>query len=118
MEEDRAVSLEDAERSLLSLNAHPDQFPKYIEKFITRSAGQDTNAALLWTLYIICGGNPKEVAQKLLRQTKSGVCGMVWKSGQTAYKCRTCELDPTWYGTVSCVCFSLDSVLLCPKLTQ
>ncbi|KAH3732377.1 E3 ubiquitin-protein ligase PRT6 [Pelomyxa schiedti] len=33
---------------------------------------------------------------------KPSVCGLVWKNGDTAYKCRTCESDPTCAICVQC----------------
>lgn len=36
------------------------------------------------------------------RATSSSVCGKVWKSDQLAYKCKTCERDPTCVICVEC----------------
>ncbi|KAA8492105.1 E3 ubiquitin-protein ligase UBR3 [Porphyridium purpureum] len=33
---------------------------------------------------------------------RSGVCGLVWKKDELAYKCKTCERDPTCAICVSC----------------
>lgn len=91
-----ALAISDPVSSVQYLNAHPDQISKCVELALL---GEDVQVekVLPWVLYIICGEDPRLCAAKLMKMTKSGVCGMVWKSGQTAYKCKTCELDPTWY---------------------
>lgn len=42
------------------------------------------------------GGNGRQL-EELAQASTPSVCGRVWKSNETAYKCRTCEMDPTWY---------------------
>ena len=37
----------------------------------------------------------KHATQSLSKCTASGVCGKVWKTGDTVYHCRTCGMDPS-----------------------
>uniref|UniRef100_A0A182N0G2 E3 ubiquitin-protein ligase n=1 Tax=Anopheles dirus TaxID=7168 RepID=A0A182N0G2_9DIPT len=44
----------------------------------------------------ICGPNPEEYLQQLKQtDTKSSVCGRVFKIGEPTYSCRECSMDPT-----------------------
>lgn len=45
----------------------------------------------------IQGGENAKQLEELAQASTPSVCGKVWKSNETAYKCRTCEMDPTWY---------------------
>eukprot|EP00871_Galdieria_phlegrea_P002761 jgi/Galph1/3486/GphlegSOOS_G2139.1 len=57
--------------------------------------------------HIICGEAPGSSKLDFLRNIpgnvpRGGVCGTVWKKDELAYKCRTCERDPTCAICVQC----------------
>lgn len=60
--------------------------------------GDDDQSAIVWIQWLLCEGDMtrfKEAMQMI--QKASGVCGVTWTPGQVAFKCRTCEMDPTWF---------------------
>eukprot|EP01100_Stratorugosa_tubuloviscum_P008326 TRINITY_DN3463_c1_g1_i3.p1 TRINITY_DN3463_c1_g1~~TRINITY_DN3463_c1_g1_i3.p1 ORF type:complete len:133 (-),score=52.58 TRINITY_DN3463_c1_g1_i3:441-839(-) len=48
-----------------------------------------------WFSWLIFGKDPNEAISQLKIDAilKSQVCGLVWKPGTNAYRCRTCEND-------------------------
>jgi hypothetical protein len=50
-----------------------------------------------WIPFLLVEGNVAKYQETfgLLAKTM-GVCGKTWVPGQVAFKCRTCEKDPTW----------------------
>lgn len=60
--------------------------------------------SLLWIQWLMFGCNPedclKDMAQKAAGQR--AVCGSVWGQNDLAYRCRTCENDPTCAICVPC----------------
>lgn len=56
-----------------------------------------------WFPLFISNGDPQQydMYSQLLRESR-GVCGATWKPGQIAFKCRTCEKDPTCAICQSC----------------
>ena len=56
-----------------------------------------------WILWMALGGEPEASLQKLAEESGgSGVCGAVWGANDIAYRCRTCEYDPTCAICVPC----------------
>ncbi|KAH7292156.1 hypothetical protein KP509_29G053500 [Ceratopteris richardii] len=57
-----------------------------------------------WAQWLMLGGDPKVIMKELQQETGNarGVCGAVWGSGDLAYRCRTCENDPTCAVCVPC----------------
>ena len=60
------------------------------------SADESIDRAGLWLRYFLCLGNiGKEKFYDSILTTNRGVCGKAWTVGQIAFKCRTCQKDPT-----------------------
>ncbi|KAJ4842672.1 hypothetical protein Tsubulata_014891 [Turnera subulata] len=58
---------------------------------------------MLWIKWMMFMGDPTEALKNLSTMCEGrGVCGAVWGSNDIAYRCRTCELDPTCAICVSC----------------
>eukprot|EP01027_Heterolobosea_sp_BB2_P001448 GEZU01002196.1.p1 GENE.GEZU01002196.1~~GEZU01002196.1.p1 ORF type:complete len:168 (+),score=11.70 GEZU01002196.1:60-563(+) len=73
------------------LKTHPEQIESFLQ-YTTEAHGiEDT---LEWVSWIIAGGNLKNAAP-LVANKSSGVCGRTWLPGDIAFKCKTCEKDPT-----------------------
>ncbi|XP_024387527.1 E3 ubiquitin-protein ligase PRT6 isoform X2 [Physcomitrium patens] len=60
--------------------------------------------ALKWVQWVMFQGEPQAVLAAAGQGTGStrGVCGAVWGSNDIAYRCRTCEHDPTCAICVPC----------------
>ncbi|CAI5471154.1 unnamed protein product [Closterium sp. Yama58-4] len=55
-----------------------------------------------WILWAACGSDPESALAALGQSGASGVCGAVWGASDIAYRCRTCEHDPTCAICVPC----------------
>ncbi|KAH9325221.1 hypothetical protein KI387_005399, partial [Taxus chinensis] len=57
-----------------------------------------------WIQWLMFEENPQEVLEELGKQNEGtqGVCGAVWGNNDIAYRCRTCEHDPTCAICVPC----------------
>eukprot|EP00249_Psilotum_nudum_P030682 c43569_g1_i1 orf=3-659(-) len=57
-----------------------------------------------WAQWLMFEADPDLVLEAIRRQTggQKGVCGAVWGSDDIAYRCRTCENDPTCAICVPC----------------
>ncbi|KAL3623063.1 hypothetical protein CASFOL_031879 [Castilleja foliolosa] len=53
--------------------------------------------SMAWMQWLMFEGSPEEALENLskLCANKQGVCGAVWGHNDIAYRCRTCEHDPT-----------------------
>ncbi|CAI5479531.1 unnamed protein product [Closterium sp. Yama58-4] len=60
------------------------------------------SGAVDWILWAACGSDPESALQSLGQSGASGVCGAVWGASDIAYRCRTCEHDPTCAICVPC----------------
>ncbi|KAJ4782433.1 E3 ubiquitin-protein ligase UBR3 [Rhynchospora pubera] len=60
--------------------------------------------ALQWIQWLMFRQDPQESLQALAEESAGtrGVCGSVWGQNDLAYKCRTCEHDPTCAICVPC----------------
>ncbi|XP_076890085.1 E3 ubiquitin-protein ligase PRT6-like [Bidens hawaiensis] len=60
--------------------------------------------SMAWLQWLMFEGDPADMLQRLavLNAGKRGVCGSVWGQNDIAYRCRTCEHDPTCAICVSC----------------
>ncbi|XP_072959504.1 E3 ubiquitin-protein ligase PRT6 isoform X1 [Typha angustifolia] len=60
--------------------------------------------SLLWLQWLMFEGDPQAVLKDLAQKSvgQRGVCGSVWGQNDLAYRCRTCELDPTCAICVPC----------------
>ncbi|KAJ0560472.1 putative carboxypeptidase U transcription factor interactor and regulator Znf-B family [Helianthus annuus] len=60
--------------------------------------------SMVWLQWLMFDGDPVDMLQRLalLNVGQRGVCGSVWASGEMAYRCRTCEIDPTCAICVPC----------------
>ncbi|XP_047330050.1 E3 ubiquitin-protein ligase PRT6 [Impatiens glandulifera] len=60
--------------------------------------------SLVWCQWLMFEGNPNDVLQMLAENGGGGrgVCGAVWGNNDIAYRCRTCEHDPTCAICVPC----------------
>ncbi|MCO5595657.1 hypothetical protein L7F22_049702 [Adiantum nelumboides] len=65
---------------------------------------QGCKEGIRWAQWLMFGGNPEEKMKEIREETGHvrGVCGAVWGSNDIAYRCRTCENDPTCAICVSC----------------
>ncbi|KAI3474423.1 hypothetical protein Pfo_029284 [Paulownia fortunei] len=59
---------------------------------------------LIWLQWLMFEGEPKVALEQLakLSANQRGVCGAVWGNNDIAYRCRTCEHDPTCAICVPC----------------
>ncbi|KAM3736727.1 hypothetical protein ACB098_09G002400 [Castanea mollissima] len=60
--------------------------------------------SMLWLQWLMFEGEPTSVLKNLSRMSSGqrGVCGAVWGNNDVAYRCRTCEHDPTCAICVPC----------------
>ncbi|GER57266.1 E3 ubiquitin-protein ligase ubr1 [Striga asiatica] len=60
--------------------------------------------SMAWLQWLMFEGDPKEALEDLTRMSSDerGVCGAVWGNHDIAYRCRTCEHDPTCAICVPC----------------
>ncbi|CAK8541646.1 unnamed protein product [Lathyrus sativus] len=60
--------------------------------------------SLLWLQWLMFKGDPREALKGLSNMSvgQRGVCAAVWGSTDLAYRCRTCEHDPTCAICVPC----------------
>ncbi|CAA0829795.1 E3 ubiquitin-protein ligase PRT6 [Striga hermonthica] len=60
--------------------------------------------SMTWLQWLMFEGDPKEALEDLTRMSSDerGVCGAVWGNHDIAYRCRTCEHDPTCAICVPC----------------
>eukprot|EP00906_Rhabdomonas_costata_P034740 RCo048859 len=69
--------------------------------FEMASSPEETVAkCTLWILRIIGDGDPSAVFEHFTSQ--SAACGKIWKANELAYKCNTCQGDPTCAICVEC----------------
>ncbi|XP_020524000.1 E3 ubiquitin-protein ligase PRT6 isoform X2 [Amborella trichopoda] len=60
--------------------------------------------SILWLQWLMFGNSPHTVLENLAKSStgQHGVCGAVWGNQDIAYRCRTCEHDPTCAICVPC----------------
>ncbi|CAA0842859.1 E3 ubiquitin-protein ligase PRT6 [Striga hermonthica] len=60
--------------------------------------------SMTWLQWLMFEGDPQEALENLARTSSDerGVCGAVWGNNDIAYRCRTCEHDPTCAICVPC----------------
>lgn len=60
--------------------------------------------SMLWLQWLMFEGEPASALKNLSRMSSGqrGVCGAVWGNNDVAYRCRTCEHDPTCAICVPC----------------
>ncbi|KAH9672311.1 E3 ubiquitin-protein ligase PRT6 [Citrus sinensis] len=58
--------------------------------------------SMLWLQWLMFEREPEKVLRKLSKIGQRGVCGAVWGNNDIAYRCRTCEHDPTCAICVPC----------------
>ncbi|GER43525.1 E3 ubiquitin-protein ligase ubr1 [Striga asiatica] len=60
--------------------------------------------SMTWLQWLMFEGDPQEALENLARMSSNerGVCGAVWGNNDIAYRCRTCEHDPTCAICVPC----------------
>ncbi|XP_024965877.1 E3 ubiquitin-protein ligase PRT6 isoform X3 [Cynara cardunculus var. scolymus] len=70
-----------------------------------RSSTDDLlHESMTWLQWLMFEGDPDDVLQRLTMMNvgRRGVCGAVWGHNDIAYRCRTCEHDPTCAICVPC----------------
>lgn len=70
-----------------------------------RSSTEDLlHESMTWLQWLMFEGDPDDVLQRLAMMNvgRRGVCGAVWGHNDIAYRCRTCEHDPTCAICVPC----------------
>ncbi|GJP86815.1 hypothetical protein CLOP_g16791 [Closterium sp. NIES-67] len=95
-----AAALDEAVAAVMSLsggrvgfNLDPDALALVKEAY---------SGAVDWILWAACGSDPESTLAALGQSGASGVCGAVWGASDIAYRCRTCEHDPTCAICVPC----------------
>lgn len=60
--------------------------------------------SLLWIQWMMFQGDPQDFLKNMAQESadKRAVCGVVWGRNDLAYRCRTCEHDPTCAICVPC----------------
>lgn len=60
--------------------------------------------SMLWLQWLMFEGEPSDALRNLSKMSfgQRGVCGAVWGQNDLAYRCRTCENDPTCAICVPC----------------
>ncbi|KAK6152462.1 hypothetical protein DH2020_015097 [Rehmannia glutinosa] len=60
--------------------------------------------SMIWLQWLMFEGDPEEALENLAKMSANqrGVCGAVWGNNDIAYRCRTCEHDPTCAICVPC----------------
>ncbi|XVE76368.1 hypothetical protein DITRI_Ditri12bG0166800 [Diplodiscus trichospermus] len=60
--------------------------------------------SMVWLRWLMFQGEPINALKNLAKSSigQRGVCGAVWRSGDIAYRCRTCERDQTCAICVPC----------------
>ncbi|XP_009596027.1 E3 ubiquitin-protein ligase PRT6 isoform X1 [Nicotiana tomentosiformis] len=58
--------------------------------------------SMIWLQWLMFEGEPRGALEQLASSGQRGVCGAVWGSNDIAYRCRTCEHDPTCAICVPC----------------
>ncbi|KAL3622662.1 hypothetical protein CASFOL_033479 [Castilleja foliolosa] len=60
--------------------------------------------SMIWLQWLMFEGDPEEALENLAKlcANQQGVCGAVWGNNDIAYRCRTCEHDPTCAICVPC----------------
>ncbi|KAH9735916.1 E3 ubiquitin-protein ligase PRT6 [Citrus sinensis] len=58
--------------------------------------------SMSWLQWLMFEREPEKVLRKLSKIGQRGVCGAVWGNDDIAYRCRTCEHDPTCAICVPC----------------
>ncbi|KAL6496213.1 hypothetical protein OROGR_029471 [Orobanche gracilis] len=60
--------------------------------------------SMIWLQWLMFEGDPEEALENLAKMStnQGGVCGAIWGKNDIAYRCRTCEHDPTCAICVPC----------------
>ena len=74
------------------------------EKRLWNEYKQGHRKGIKWAQWLMFAGDPEENLKCISQEVGQarGVCGEVWGSNDIAYKCRTCENDPTCAICVTC----------------
>ncbi|KAF3775302.1 E3 ubiquitin-protein ligase [Nymphaea thermarum] len=82
--------------SVVKTHEHPADIIKKIIK-------EQYHESMLWLQWLMFKGEPRELLDDLARNNNHhGVCGTIWGNNDIAYRCRTCEHDPTCAICVPC----------------
>eukprot|EP00164_Ancoracysta_twista_P004898 GFYU01006662.1.p1 GENE.GFYU01006662.1~~GFYU01006662.1.p1 ORF type:complete len:505 (-),score=75.05 GFYU01006662.1:208-1722(-) len=100
------------EEGTRELSAFPELIPPFVEYLfekynvvepVTDCEEKNLKEILEWGLWLVSGGEePHAFATRCRSQSSSTVCGHVWKVGDLAYRCRTCEANETCAICVDC----------------
>ncbi|KAJ4789311.1 E3 ubiquitin-protein ligase PRT6 [Rhynchospora pubera] len=88
----------------------PQIFPDLVSCILSAASsepepsGESYTIALQWIQWLMFRQDPQESLQTLAEKSAGtrGVCGAVWGQNDLAYRCRTCEHDPTCAICVPC----------------
>eukprot|EP00232_Nephroselmis_pyriformis_P010785 CAMPEP_0182892808 /NCGR_PEP_ID=MMETSP0034_2-20130328/24093_1 /TAXON_ID=156128 /ORGANISM="Nephroselmis pyriformis, Strain CCMP717" /LENGTH=597 /DNA_ID=CAMNT_0025026517 /DNA_START=78 /DNA_END=1868 /DNA_ORIENTATION=+ len=97
------------------MGSNPAGIPQFITSILAKAgtasappssgaASEPLCVALNWIAWAFCGGQPDKMLDEALRgsEGQSGTCGLVWGRDDIAYRCKTCEMDPTCAICVNC----------------
>uniref|UniRef100_A0A2C9VBF9 E3 ubiquitin-protein ligase n=1 Tax=Manihot esculenta TaxID=3983 RepID=A0A2C9VBF9_MANES len=74
-----------------------------LKKVLNPTMKQQFRECMCWLQWIMFLGEPAVALKNLSKMSTSrGVCGAVWGNNDIAYRCRTCEHDPTCAICVPC----------------
>ncbi|KAJ0737868.1 putative carboxypeptidase U transcription factor interactor and regulator Znf-B family [Helianthus annuus] len=81
-----------------------DEIQTAIEAEADPSIDDLLQESMVWLQWLMFDGDPVDVLQRLesMNVGQRGVCGYVWGYNDIAYRCRTCENDPTCAICVPC----------------
>lgn len=112
-------SMEHLQHGLIAfIKNNSDQLPEIVGAILPTDAEMeaalephaDPNAedllheSMIWLQWLMFDGDPDVVLQRLAMMNvgQRGVCGAVWGQNDIAFRCRTCEHDPTCAICVPC----------------
>lgn len=85
------------------------QLPNLVAAILFTDDTNDVESAhfqesMVWLQWLMFEGDPEPVLKNLASSSlgQRGVCGAVWGNNDIAYRCRTCEHDPTCAICVPC----------------
>ncbi|KAK8532004.1 hypothetical protein V6N13_131353 [Hibiscus sabdariffa] len=88
---------EDVAESIQDISVRP-------KKWMCLTMKNQFRESMLWLQWLMFQGEPMNALKNLANSSvgQRGVCGAVWGSNDIAYRCRTCEHDPTCAICVPC----------------
>ncbi|KRY00594.1 E3 ubiquitin-protein ligase UBR3 [Trichinella pseudospiralis] len=91
----------EAEEQYMIMRIQMDEFCLNLLSFFERPSGKLPNYN--WCVQLIASGLSKEdFLAEVRKYDYSALCGYIWLSGHVAYRCRTCQINPSMSICASC----------------